>query len=168
MVEKPIKKCVVYLDPDEFRSTWLGNKAVYRTRMAMADGGELIVIGPGVHEFGEDKEIDALIRRFGYKGTPATLAAVDADPDLAANLSAAAHLIHGSSEDRFSITYAPGGLTREEVQGVGFAYANPDDLLQKYNPSVLKTGWNTVDGEEIFFVANPALGLWAHHDRFKE
>lgn len=168
MVEKPIKKCVVYLEPEEFRSTWLGNKAIYRTRMAMADGGELIVMGPGVHEFGEDREIDALIRKFGYRGTPATLAAVDNDPDLAANLSAAAHLIHGSSEGRFSITYAPGGLTREETEGVGFAYAEPDELLRKYDPSVLATGWNTVDGEEIFFVGNPALGLWAHKDRFEE
>lgn len=168
MVAKPIKKCVVYLEPEEFRSTWLGNKAIYRTRMAMADDGELIVMGPGVHEFGEDKEIDALIRKFGYRGTPATLAAVDNDPDLAANLSAAAHLIHGSSEGRFSITYAPGGLTREETEGVGFAYAEPDELLPKYDPSVLTTGWNTVDGEEIFFVGNPALGLWAHKDRFEE
>jgi nickel-dependent lactate racemase len=168
MVEKPIQKCVVYLEPEEFRSTWLGNKAVYRTRMAMADGGELIVIGPGVREFGEDKEIDRLIRKFGYKGTPATLAAVDRDPDLAANLSAAAHLIHGSSEGRFSITYAPGGLSRDEVEGVGFAYAEPDALLEKYDPKTLRTGWNTVDGEEVFFVGNPALGLWAHEDRFKD
>ncbi len=47
-------KMVVYLDPEEFHSTWLGNKAVYRTRMAIADGGELIVLAPGVKTFGED------------------------------------------------------------------------------------------------------------------
>jgi nickel-dependent lactate racemase len=168
MVEKPIRKCVVYLDPEEFRSTWLGNKAVYRTRMAMADGGELIVMGPGVKEFGEDKEIDALIRKYGYKGTPKTLSAVKENADLGANLSAAAHLIHGSSEGRFSITYAPGKLTREETEGVGFGYSEIQPLMDKYNPSKLKTGWNRVDGEEIFFVGNPALGLWAHEDRFKD
>lgn len=167
MVEKPIDKCVVYLDPEEFRSTWLGNKAVYRTRMAMADGGELIVMGPGVKEFGEDGEIDTLIRKYGYHGTPATLAAAKDNRDLGANLSAAAHLIHGSSEGRFRITYAPGHLSREEVEGAGFGYAEVDSLLKKYDPSVLKTGWNTVDGEEVFFVSNPALGLWAHADRFE-
>lgn len=167
MVEKPIDKCVVYLDPEEFRSTWLGNKAVYRTRMAMADGGELIVMGPGVKEFGEDGEIDTLIRKYGYHGTPATLAAAKDNQDLGANLSAAAHLIHGSSEGRFRITYAPGHLSREEVEGAGFGYAEVDSLLKKYDPSVLKTGWNTVDGEEVFFVSNPALGLWAHADRFE-
>ena len=166
MVEKPIQKCVVYLDPEEFRSTWLGNKSVYRTRMAMADGGELLVLAPGVKEFGEDGEIDRLIRKYGYYGTPKTLAAVKDNEDLGANLSAAAHLIHGSSEGRFSITYAPGHLSREEVEGVGFGYAELEPLLKKYDPSLLKTGWNKVDGEEIFFVANPALGLWAHEDRF--
>ncbi len=168
MVDKPISKCVVYLEPEEFRSTWLGNKAIYRTRMAMADDGELIVMGPGVKEFGEDKEIDSLIRKYGYRGTPATLKAVKENEDLALNLSAAAHLIHGSSEDRFSITYAPGHLSRDEVESAGFSYADIGELMKKYNPSVLKTGWNNVDGEEIFFVANPALGLWAHEDRFKD
>lgn len=168
MVEKPIDKCVVYLEPEEFRSTWLGNKAIYRTRMAMADGGELIVMGPGVKEFGEDPEIDALIRKYGYRGTPVTLEAVQVNEDLGANLSAAAHLIHGSSEDRFSITWAAGHLSRKEVEGVGFAWGDVDALLKKYDPSVLKTGWNDVDGEEIFFVGNPALGLWAHPDRFSD
>jgi len=167
MVEKPIKKCVVYLDPEEFRSTWLGNKSVYRTRMAMADGGELIVLAPGVKEFGEDREIDTLIRKYGYFGTPKTLASVKDNEDLGANLSAAAHLIHGSSEGRFSITYAPGNLSRKEIEGVGFGYAELEVLLEKYDPSILKTGWNKVDGEEIFFIANPALGLWAHADRFE-
>src|SRR5271165_4268576 len=90
----PLNKAVVYLDPHEFHSTWLGNKAIYRTRMALADGADLIILAPGVREFGEDKAIDALIRKYGYRGTPATLQAVDKDADLAGDLSAAAHLIH--------------------------------------------------------------------------
>lgn len=166
LLERPIKKAVVWLDPDEFKSTWLGNKAVYRTRMAIADGGELVVLAPGVREFGEDAEIDQLIRRYGYRGTPATLEAVRRNPDLAANLSAAAHLIHGSSEGRFTITYSPGHLTREEVEGVGFRYAPLEEMLRRYDPARLADGFNTVDGEEIFFISNPALGLWAHRERF--
>jgi len=168
VVDRPIRKAVVYLDPEEFRSTWLGNKAIYRTRMAMADGGRLIILGPGVKEFGEDGDIDALIRSYGYRGTPDTLAAVERHADLASNLSAAAHLIHGSSEGRFGITWAAGRLTREEVEGVGFDYGDVDSLLEKYDPSVLRTGWNIVDGEEVFFVGNPALGLWAHRDRLDD
>ena len=62
-VEHSIQKCVVYLDPSEFKSTWLGNKAVYRTRMAIADGGELIILAPGVTKFGEDAQVDKLIRK---------------------------------------------------------------------------------------------------------
>ena len=165
MVDEPIKKAVVFLDPREFHSTWLGNKAVYRTRMGLADGGELIVLAPAVREFGEDKTIDALIRKYGYHGTAATLKAVEENEDLAAELSAAAHLIHGSSEGRFTITWCPGELTREEVEGVGFRYGDLGSMMERYNPDKLAHGSNTVNGEEIFFIANPGLGLWAHRSR---
>jgi nickel-dependent lactate racemase len=167
LLEREIRKCVVFLDPAEYKSTWLGNKAVYRTRMAMADGGELIVLAPGIKEFGEDPTIDRLIRKYGYVGTPRVLQLVEDNPDLAANLSAAAHLIHGSSEDRFQITYAPGHLTCAEVQGVNFRYAPLDQMLERYNPARLRDGYNEVDGEEIFYISNPALGLWAHRGRFQ-
>ena len=167
MVDRQIKKCLVWLDPEEFKSTWLGNKAVYRTRMALADGAELIVMAPALKEFGEDKTIDALIRKYGYKGTPHTLEATNANADLQENLGASAHLIHGSSEGRFSITYCPGsGMTREEIEGVGFGYASLDETMKKYDVGSLKDGWNTVNGEEIYYISNPALGLWAHPDRF--
>lgn len=165
VLDREIKKAVVFLDPQEFRSTWLGNKSVYRTRMALADGAELIVLAPGVHEFGEDKAIDTLIRRFGYCGTPAALEAARTDPDLAANLSAAAHLIHGSSEGRFTIRYCPGHLTKEEIEGVHYKYGDLGRYMAKYDPAVLKDGWNVVEGEEIYFVSNPGLGLWAYEGR---
>ncbi len=168
MMDREIKKAVVFLDPHEFKSTWLGNKSIYRTRMALADDAELIVLAPGVHEFGEDKAIDALIRKYGYCGTPATLEAVKEDADLAANLSAAAHLIHGSSEGRFTIRYCPGHLTQAEVEGVHFAYGDLATYTAKYDPEKLQDGWNMVDGEEIFFVSNPGLGLWAYEGRFKD
>ncbi len=166
MLDRELRKAVVYLDPGEFKSTWLGNKAVYRTRMALADQAELIVLAPGVREFGEDPTIDRLIRKYGYAGTPRVLEAVERNPDLAANLSAAAHLIHGSSEGRFSITYCPGHLTREEIEGVGFRYAPLDEMLRKYDPGRLTDGPNLVGGEEIFYISNPALGLWAFRERF--
>lgn len=165
MVEEPIKKAVVFLDPSEFHSTWIGNKAIYRTRMALADGARLIILAPGVREFGEDKGIDKLIRKYGYRGTPATLAAVRDNADLGSDLSAAAHLIHGSSEGRFTITWCPAHLSKEEVEGVGFEYGDLNAMLKRYNPAKLKDGHNTVDGEEIFFVSNPGLGLWAHRSR---
>ena len=168
MMDREIKKAVVFLDPDEFHSTWLGNKSVYRTRMALADGAELVVLAPGVREFGEDKTIDTLIRRYGYCGTPATLESVKTDAELAANLSAAAHLIHGSSEGRFTIRYCPGELTREEIEGVGYEYGELAEYRAKYDPAVLVDGWNVVDGEEIFYVSNPGLGLWAYRGRFGE
>jgi nickel-dependent lactate racemase len=166
MMDREIHKAVVYLDPGEFKSTWLGNKAVYRTRMALADDAELIVLAPGVKEFGEDGAIDALIRKYGYRGTPATLAAVKENADLGANLSAAAHLIHGSSEGRFKITYCPGHLTRPEIEGANFQYAPLEEMTKRYDPAKLKDGFNNVAGEEVFYISNPALGLWAHRGRF--
>ena len=165
ILDDPIRKAIVYLDPSEFHSTWLGNKAVYRTRMALADGAELIVLAPGVKEFGEDKTIDKLIRKYGYRGTPATLKAVEANADLAGDLSAAAHLIHASSEGRFTITWCPGHLTKEEIEGVGFSYGDLSAMLKIYDPEKLANGYNTVGGEEVFFIANPGLGLWAHRSR---
>ena len=165
MLDTPIRKAVVYLDPHEFHSTWLGNKAVYRTRMALADGAELIVLAPGVKEFGEDTTIDALIRKYGYRGTPATLAAVSANADLAGDLSAAAHLIHGSSEGRFTIRWCPGHLTRAEVEGVGYEYGDLETMLDRYNREKLAHGFNRIDGEEVFFIGNPGLGLWAAREK---
>ncbi|MBR6831483.1 MAG: DUF2088 domain-containing protein [Tidjanibacter sp.] len=169
MVEKPIDKCVVYMDPEEFKSTWVGNKSVYRTRMALADNAELIVIAPALKEFGENEIQEVLIRKYGYCGTPKTLKAVEENQDLQDNLGVAAHLIHGSSEGRFSITYCPGFLSKEEIESVGFKYGDLKTTMERYNPEVLKDGWNTMpDGEEIFYISNPALGLWAHKDRFND
>lgn len=167
-VEHGIRKCVVYLDPSEFKSTWLGNKAVYRTRMAIADGGELIVLAPGVERFGEDAQVDKLIRKYGYRGRLHTLEAFNKpeNGDLRENMGAAAHLIHGSSDGRFSVTYAVKKISQEEIESVGFRAASYDELVKKYDPSKLKYGNNTVDGEEIYYIPNPALGLWIDQEAF--
>ncbi|MEI6131255.1 MAG: lactate racemase domain-containing protein [Bacillota bacterium] len=154
------KKMVVYLDEKEFKSTWLGNKSIYRTRMAIADGGELIVLAPGVMRFGEDPENDRLIRKYGYVGRLNVLELVDENEDLQKNLSVAAHLIHGSSDGRFSITYAVKHLTQAEVEGVAFKFADYEVAAAKY--ASLSDGWNTMpDGEEVYYISNPALGLWS-------
>jgi nickel-dependent lactate racemase len=166
VLEKPLKKVVVYLDPSEFKSTWLGNKSIYRTRMAMADNGELVILAPGLKEFGEDKEIDRLIRKYGYRGTSATLKSLHENTELYSNLSAAAHLIHGSSEGRFSITYCTGYLTQKEIESVNFKYHDLAEMQKMYNPKKLNDGYNLMDnGEEIFFISNPALGLWSSKQR---
>ena len=147
-VVAPFERCVAYLDPDEYRSTWLGNKAIYRTRLAMATGGELFVIAPGVARFGEDPLVDTLIRRHGYHGRDAALEAMAVDPELAANLAAVAHLIHGSSEGRFTVTYAPGPeLSRADVEGVGFNYLPLDEALERFPPAAVD-------------IPDPGLGLW--------
>ena len=169
-VEHGLKKCVVYLDPAEFMSTWLGNKAVYRTRMAMADGGELLILAPGVERFGEDDQVDVLIRKYGYRGRLNTLAAFEKpeNADLRETMGAAAHLIHGSSDGRFSITYAVRDISRAEIEGVGFQSADYDEVIRKYDPAKLSYGYNTVDGETIYFIPNPALGLWIDRERFEQ
>jgi nickel-dependent lactate racemase len=170
MLDRSPTKIVVYLDEGEFHSTWLGNKSIYRTRMAIADGGELIVLAPGVDRFGEDEEVDVLIRKYGYVGTPNVMKAMEENEELKENLGAVAHLIHGSSEGRFSVTYCPGHLTKDEIEGVGFKYASLDEMRDRYQPSKLKDGWqkDPKSGEEFFFISNPALGLWAVESRFQE
>ncbi|MBQ3108244.1 MAG: D-mannonate epimerase, partial [Clostridia bacterium] len=166
-----LKRCVVYLDPSEFKSTWLGNKAVYRTRMAMADGGSLLVLAPGVSIFGEDPQVDHLIRKYGYRGRLKTLEAFQnpENQDLRDNMGAAAHLIHGSSDDRFTITYAVSSISEEEIRGVGFEAASYEEMVKKYDPAKLQYGFQTMeDGEEIFYIPNPALGLWINEEAFNE
>ncbi|MGA0333074.1 MAG: D-mannonate epimerase [Kiritimatiellia bacterium] len=167
LLEEAPSKIVVYLDPEEFHSTWLGNKSIYRTRMAIADEGELIVLAPEVQTFGEDKEIDRLIRKYGYRTSPEVMQAVEENEELRENLSAAAHLIHGSSENRFTVTYCPGKLTREEIEGVGYQFGSLEEMSARYPVAELKDGWNERNGERFFYISNPALGLWAHRDRFQ-
>jgi nickel-dependent lactate racemase len=169
MLEHPLKKVVVYLEPEEFKSTWLGNKSIYRTRMAIADEGELIVLAPGLKEFGEDGEIDRLIRKYGYRTTPEILKAVENNSDIRQNLSAAAHLIHGSTEGRFSVTYCPGHISRKEIESVNYNHADPGKMMKRYDPEKLSDGYNTLaDGEEIYYISNPALGLWSWKEKFKK
>jgi nickel-dependent lactate racemase len=160
--DEPIKKMVCVMQEDEFVSTWVANKAVYRTRMAMADGGELLIIAPGLKRFGEQPDVDAIIRKYGYSGTPKVMEQYRVQPDMQDLAHATAHLLHGSSEDRFKITYAPGFLTRKEVEGVNFGYADLKQTLARYRPETRKEGWNTTnDGERFFFIPTPSAGLWA-------
>ena len=160
--DKPLKKVVAVMQADEFRATWVANKAVYRTRMAIADGGELLILAPGVERFGEQPEVDALIRKYGYRGTARTLALFKTEPDMQEIPHGVAHLIHGSSEGRFTITYAPGHLTREEIESVGYQYTDLTEAQRRYDPSFMKEGWNTMpDGEEVFYISTPSAGLWA-------
>jgi nickel-dependent lactate racemase len=166
-VEEPIKKIVVYLDEDEFKSTWLGNKSIYRTRMAIADGGDLIILAPGIVKFGEDTENDRCIRKYGYVGREKILNRLQDNPDLQKNKSVAAHLIHGSSDGRFNIIYAVKKLAQSEVENVGYAYMDYDEAIAQYDPKKLKNGFNTLEnGEVVFYISNPALGLWACKENF--
>ena len=161
--DKPVQKMVCVMQADEFVSTWVANKAVYRTRMALADDGELLIIAPGLKRFGEQPEVDALIRKYGYTGTPRMLEQYRIQPDMQDLAHATAHLIHGSSEGRFKITYAPGHLTKAEVEGVNFGYADLQPTFARYQPERLKEGWNrTADGEEFFFIPTPSAGLWSN------
>ena len=172
LLDEPLRKAIVFLDPREYKSTWLGNKSIYRTRMAMADGGELVVLAPGVERFGEDPYVGQLIRKYGYAGSSRILLEIGDETKcspLQENLGAAAHLIHGSTDGRFTVTYCPGHLTREEIEGVGFAYASLDGMMARYDPGQMADGWNTMpDGERVYYISNPGLGLWAARDRFPQ
>ena len=167
--DKPLKKIVAVMQADEFRATWVANKAVYRTRMAIADGGELLILAPGVERFGEQPEVDALIRRYGYRGTPRTLALYKTEADMQEIPHGVAHLIHGSSEGRFTIRYAPGHLSRQEIEQVGYEYADLAEMQQRYSPSFMQEGWNVMpDGEEVFYISTPSAGLWSTREKLDD
>lgn len=168
-LEKAPEKIVAWMDPEEYKSTWIANKAIYRTRMALADDGELIILAPGVERFGEDETIDGLIRRFGYVGRDKIIRLMESQKELRENLSAVAHLIHGSSDGRFRVTYCTDHLTPEEICQVGFQSASLKEMTAKYQPENRETGWyRTEDGEEYYYIHTPGLGLWADKERMKD
>ena len=161
-VDHRAKKVVTYLDPEELKTTWVGNKGIYRTRMTVADGGELIVLAPGVIAFGENEEMDKMTRKYGYTGTEHILE-LYRQGVFEGRLMSAAHLMQGSTEGRFTVTYAtkPENLSKEEIESVGYQWADNNEITKRYNPETLKEGWNVLpDGEEVYFVGTPALGLW--------
>jgi len=165
-VVPPLKKVVAVMQGDEFFSTWVANKAVYRTRKAMADNGELIIIAPGLKRFGEQDEVDKIIRKYGYVGTEKVMKLWKEEPELQDLTHATAHLIHGSSEGRFKITYAPGHLSKEEIESVNFGYLDYEEAMSLYNPEKLKNGFNTLpNGEEIYFISTPSAGLWTTKEK---
>lgn len=168
LLSEPLKKVVVYLSPFEFKSTWLGNKAIYRTRMAIANGGELLIIAPGVRECGEDANNNRLIKKYGYRNSNEMIEIALKDKEIRDNLSVAAHCIHGTVNNRFKITYAPGYMTRQEIEDLNYNYMSLDEALKKYDISSLKGGFNIINGEKIFFISNPAVGLWAYEKTFLE
>lgn len=169
LLDEPVKKIVAVMQADEFRSTWVANKAVYRTRLAMADGGELLIIAPGLERFGEQPEIEQIIRRYGYCGTPRVMELLKTQRDLQEFANGAAHLMNGSPEGRFRVTYAPGKLTKQEIESVHFGYADLDDTLKRYPPDRLTEGWNTMpDGERIYFINTPSAGLWSTKARMAD
>jgi hypothetical protein len=168
LFDKPLKKVVAVMQADEFRTTWVANKAIYRTRLAMADGGELLIIAPGLEGFGEQPEIEQLIRKYGYCGTPKTLELYKTEQLLKDYENGTAHLMNGSPEGRFTVRYAPGKLSKQEIEQVHFQYADLEQTLKRYDPSKMKEGWNTMpDGEEVYFISTPSAGLWSTKARME-
>jgi nickel-dependent lactate racemase len=164
--KEPLKKVVAVMQGDEFYSTWVANKAIYRTRMAIANGGELLIIAPGLKRFGEQPDVDALIRKYGYVGTEKVMELFKKEEVLKDLTHGTAHLIHGSSEGRFTITYAPGHLTEKEIRNVNFNYMNINEALTRYNPEKMKNGFNVMhDGEKIYFISTPSAGLWSTEEK---
>ena len=167
--DEPVRKMVAVMQADEFRATWVANKAVYRTRMAIADGGELLVIAPGVERFGEQPEVDELIRKYGYISQAEVIDLYKTQADMQDIPHGTAHLVHGSSEGRFTITYAPGHLSKEEIESVGYRYMDLAEAERRYDPAVMKDGWNTMpDGEEVFYISTPSAGLWSTKDKLDQ
>lgn len=185
VVQKTPQTVVVSMNPQKYKRTWIANKAIYRTRMLIGDGGKLVILAPGVKQFGESAVVDGLIRKYGYRTTPEVLKLVSENRDLQENLGAAAHLIHGTPDGRFDVVYAPGDLSAEEIESVGYRFGEWRTLGAKYgclSPNVseastagapvgeavfgdLSDGFHRdAEGEEFYFVSDPGLGLWMRAD----
>ena len=163
-INKSVDKFVVYLNPKEFVSMWLCNKAIYRTRSAIADNGEIIIVASGLRTIGENDKFDYLIKKYGYVGTDQVVSLVKKNKELRDNLAVPAHLIHGSPEDRFEVTYVSDNISKELINKVGYNYLSLDELNEIYNIAELETGWNNLGDEDIYYIEDPATGLWVTED----
>jgi len=158
---KPYNHVVAYLDAKRYKSTWLANKGIYRARSIVKDGGKLTVIAPGVMKFGEDKEIDIVIRKLGYRGSKIVRKEVSNNATYQKCLSAAAHCIHGSSEERFTIEYAPGGISQTDIEKAGYSYVDENLAKKQLVPNSKKEGeYKHANGDTYYFIPEPAIGLW--------
>ncbi len=153
---------IAYLEPKIYRSTWIGNKAIYRSRLLIADNATLRVVAPGVDRFGEDPSIDDTLRRYGYRGYEA-IRQMKVDGALDGNLAAAAHILHSSTFDRFKVEYVAPKLGREEMEAVGFLYGEGDAISGgQSQPShdgeedVLYE----VDDDGRLHIYHPGVALW--------
>lgn len=164
-IDEAPKKIVVWMDPSKYKKTWVANKSIYRTRMAIADGGTLVVIAPGVARFGEHDDVDGLIRKYGYRTTQEVIDMVAKNADLRGNLSTAAHLMHASPEDRFRVEYCTNKLSATELESVGYFHGDPEAAIREYQMESIQDGWNTsANGERFYFIRNAGLGLWMHRN----
>ena len=164
-VEKPVKKCVVWMDPHSYHSTWVANKAIYRTQKMVVEDGEIIVIAPGVHTFGENDLADQVIRKYGYRPREEMLELYKSDPVLSGNMSLAGHLIRSVPSTKTKITYCTNKLTRQEIEHANYSYMTVEEAMALYPCENWETGWKTLpSGEEIYFVRNAALGLWQYDE----
>jgi len=168
LLDKEYKKVVAYLDPEEFKSVWVGNKALLRTQMCIADGGELIILCAGIQSFGENDFADSFIRKYGYRDPEVLLQIVRDSGELMKYLVPLSQMVISYTK-RFKLIYAAKKITRQEVESVFCNYADYDEVVKKYDPAKMKEGENIMpDGEEVFYVSKPAQGLWAEINRFKQ
>ena len=168
MLDKDYKKVIAFLDPEEFKSVWVGNKALLRTMMCIADGGELIIICPGIRAFAENSFADSFIRKYGYRSKQELLDIVEKSGEMEDYMLPLSQMILSDTGKRFKVTYAAKDISREELESVYCNWISYEDVIKKYDPESLQEGENILpDGEEIFYVHKPAQGLWSEINRFR-
>lgn len=169
LLNKEFKKVVAYLDPEEFKSVWVGNKALLRTQMCIADGGELVILCAGIQSFGENAFTDSFIRKYGYRDPDVLLQMARDSGQLMEYMVPLSQMVISHTNNRFKVTYAAKKITRQEIESVFCNYADYDVVVKKYDPLKMKEGENIMpDGEEVFYVSKPAQGLWAEINRFRQ
>ena len=57
-------------------------------------------------------------------------------------------------------------MTKQEVESVGYQYADHVSMSERYQVATIDTGWHaTADGERYYFIKDPGLGLWMDRER---
>lgn len=166
VVEEGLQRVVAFFPGLRFASLWDVQQLLPRLAMCLADGGELILLAPGIERLAADDAPLAVYRRTGYLGAAELRERQRTDPELGNEPWLATHLLNGSTNGRSKIYHALDGIDAETLRALNLWPMELEETLFRYRPAKAKAGWNiTNEGEKFFFIPDPTAGLWSTKKR---
>lgn len=157
--EKPFQS-VLAMAPEMYDEIWVAGKCMYKLEPVVADGGELIIYGPHIHEVSITH--GPLIKRIGYHVRDYFLKQMDKFSDIPGGILA--HSTHvrgmgtfenGVERPRVQVTLAT-SIPEEECRAINLGYRDYRDI----DPAQ----WDNAEHDGKLLVRNAGEILYRLHD----